>query len=151
MSSDQAILYDLILLYRSQLESAIFYLNEKSKLSKGFHTISRTGYLDTEHKVPYYFHGIGCTITVGDISLSVDFGEEGRCDGFTPHILASFLYHNRSVSDRFVSINNFAKIQALLNELEADGLIRLREYLCLGPMYVMPTDFFAEQPLAWVH
>ncbi|RRB00137.1 hypothetical protein EHT25_26295 [Larkinella rosea] len=119
--------------------------------SKGFQAKSRTGFLDLNGKIPYFFHGKGCTITVdGGISLSIDFDVKGRCDGFTTHILESYLYFNRSLESKFSSINDFAKIQALLKELEKDGFVLSKEYYLLGPMYVLPNDFFADQPLSWV-
>jgi len=40
------------------------------------------GFVDPEHRVAYYYHGIGCCVRLPSGEVDWDFGHEGRLDGF---------------------------------------------------------------------
>lgn len=56
------------------------------------HGLSQTGYLDTEEKHYYFFHGIGCELQLSpDTHIDWDFGHGGRMDGFDHWRLKQFI------------------------------------------------------------
>lgn len=62
------------------------------------HGLSRTGYLDSEKRHPYAFHGVGCRLRLGRMShIDWDFGHNGRLDGFDRWRLRKFLIQRRKL------------------------------------------------------
>jgi hypothetical protein len=44
--------------------------------------IPESGYIDSEDKISFLFHGVGCTFESDAFVIDLDFGFSGRCDGF---------------------------------------------------------------------
>ena len=137
-------LYTFILFYRTCLVRAINFLNEKSKREKNFHAHEKSGYLDKEQKVSFSFHGIGCTIETDEFSLSVDFDQFGRCDGFRASIIYAFFRHNTIDQFQTLKTLGFKEIDPLLKELANQGLILKREFFILSiPSITVLLHFIA--------
>jgi hypothetical protein len=149
-TQEKSSLYELILFYRERLEIAVEFLNKKSKSYKNFHVTAKSGYLDDEGQVSFSFHGIGCTIKVDGISVSIDFDEDGRCDGFNAWIIDSFLDYNKIMRIKYPFISNLRIVKDTLKELEREGLIFSKEFLIMRDMYLLPEDYFSDNPLRWV-
>lgn len=48
------------------------------------------GWLDDSQTIAYRFHGIGCCVTFGKVTVDFDFGPGGRFDGFDAWRLSLF-------------------------------------------------------------
>src|SRR6185295_8225991 len=52
--------------------------------------LPREGFVDPEQTIEYFFHGIGCRVSLPSGEVDWDFGHDGRLDGFDAWRLGCF-------------------------------------------------------------
>jgi hypothetical protein len=85
--------------YLCKSMAAYFEIKENLLVAYREGVIKKSG---TFEGVNYSFHGIGCTFELEKDSIDVDFGPNGRCDGFDKMRLLNFL---RNRQERFPNLN----------------------------------------------
>lgn len=58
-------------------------------------TLPKRGALDSDRKIYYSFHGVGCLVEFGEIEVDFDFGPSGEVGGFDIWRLQRFLESNQ--------------------------------------------------------
>ena len=86
--------------------------------------IPKSGFLDTEKKIAYNFHGIGCRIDFDGVEINFDFGPGGRHDGFDVWRLYSFA----ESSDRYSEFGDMETLRGVFEVLIEDGFIECPEW-----------------------
>src|SRR5262249_32871108 len=84
----------------------------------------------------FCFHGCGCYFERGFLKIDVDFGPDGRCDGFDAWRLSLFAKENSLGRDW-----TFESVQAALNQLESARLIVRPEWLPSPHLYYRTEAF----------
>lgn len=78
------------------------------------------GHIDPAGQIPYFFHGIGCTVHLPAGAVDWDFGHGGRSDGFDAWRLARFAQERPSRHGEFTDSHALEK---LLLQAEVEGLV----------------------------
>jgi hypothetical protein len=97
-------LRSLILDYQARVADACRLISERLGLTINNpfgwrqNGISPKGWLDDAQTIAYRFHGIGCCVTFGKVTVDFDFGPEGRFDGFDAWRLSLFAKSVRQYS-----------------------------------------------------
>jgi hypothetical protein len=86
----------------------------------------------------FRFHGIGCWISDGNISVDFDFLPDGQVGGFDAWRLHVFANENPSV----VGVRSQQEVQSALDLLLKLGLIQTVESSSLYRLRAMPADRF---------
>lgn len=92
--------------------------NETLLRAKVLKIIPRQGVVNG---MEYYFHGRGCLFEYENDAIEVDFGPEGRCDGFDLYRLTFFWEHRK---DRFEDLPNQKLIEEQFQRLISNGIIK---------------------------
>ncbi len=95
---------ELINDYQNTVKSGVEELQKEfntKHLLKGWKTkiIPKNGVL--ESGAEYDFHGVGCFITINNITVNFDFGPDDRYDGFDLWRLGSFVNEKPELYKRF--------------------------------------------------
>jgi hypothetical protein len=84
------------------------------------------GVLDSERKIVYQFHGLGCRVKFERIVVDFDFGPGGRHDGFDAWRLHQFAQSWK----RYRALADIDEIQRELDSMEQKGeIVRLNRSL----------------------
>lgn len=67
----------------------------------------------------FQFHGIGCTFESNEVAVDVDFGPNGRCDGFDAWRLLEFARNGRIKEDGIT----LEQIRTGLVQLQEAGIV----------------------------
>ncbi|MDJ1473811.1 DUF6896 domain-containing protein [Xanthocytophaga flava] len=120
-------LVDWIQLYISKVKEIDSTLKEKFKTTNPLadwcsRKVSQEGVFAINGKRAfYYFHGIGCRISIGKEQIDFNYGINGRIDGFDPWRISLFL---RDKSDDPLSTLSEGEIQNRFDLLEDKDVIQ---------------------------
>lgn len=113
---------DCMLLINEYIACAKYYcqalidayaLNKPLLLAKNLKLIPKEGHIENAH---YYFHGRGCLFQFDNGEIDVDFGPEGRYDGFDKHRLISFLEYRKKIYNELTEKEFNRQFDNLINE-----------------------------------
>lgn len=84
--------------YSCSILKQLYDSNEPLLRAKVLKLIPKEGRVEGLH---YYFHGRGCLFEYENDSIDIDFGPDGRCDGFDEYRLKRFLGYRKG---RFIEL-----------------------------------------------
>jgi hypothetical protein len=125
-----------LLRQRLNIEGNILHAWQSSK-------VPQTGWLDEQHQISFYFHGIGCCVEHLSECVDFDFGPEGRQDGFDAWRLSRFA---ESIDSQEPLFRDHNALTAELKRLHANGeIIRLTKGLG-GHLFYFPQTLERDSP-----
>jgi hypothetical protein len=100
--------------------------------------LTRSGYLDDDRQIEYFFHGNGCRITFSPaLTIDWDFGTDGGMTGINKWKLMQFLGYRTDLQQ----ILPVAALEGALTEAVRDGSVLLFKHFY----------YIADEPLpTWV-
>jgi len=123
--------------YQAAVLQATDWLQQKD-FSNIVLALERSGFIDSEYNIKYTFHGYGCLVTIGNVSVDFDFGFGGRIDGFD----LWFMYDFNKLEDIGIS---YSEITEIASELIQDETI-IKSHILLedGTAYSDGLYYLAE-------
>ena len=91
------------------------YKTENLLTSWRQNNIPRDGYLDKSRKVSFSLHGIGCIFRSDSFVIDLDFGKNGRCDGFDLWRLKNYITRNSKFENSV--FRSYTLLETTFNEL----------------------------------
>jgi hypothetical protein len=117
-------LLEFIHTYQARVKEAVALLQNHKQLDNPMYwrqaAIDQEGFLDSDHRIAYYFHGSGCRVTWPSGEVDWDFGHDGRLDGLDPWFLWCFAEHG---TDRFPEFKDKSKLDEAFATAVNDGIL----------------------------
>jgi hypothetical protein len=139
--------------YKENVVEGVKCLNKKYFENPGFYQttddgfIERHGFIESDKKTYYEFHGISGCYVKWQNGKSVDFnlGEAGRCDGFDPWFVFDFYKSNTDVKLKYHDVT-IDSINDVLNDLMDNGEIIEDDF---NHLYYFKDDYNNPNPFRW--
>lgn len=94
-----------------------------------------------QNNIYYNFHGGGCYFEFDNGTIDIDFGPNGRYDGFDNYRLYDFLHASKIKSEQYQELSNEEKFKTEFESL-------LKENVILAPgWYPNPNLFYLKETL----